>query len=113
MFRELGVSDFGVGFVWIAGPVSGLLVQPIVGVVSDHFESRYGRRRPFIVIGTLLVGALCCCLCGELMCVVLVLGLMMVSNAEDIGIALGDDPDVKPKSKAIPIAVSGVICIVW
>ena len=41
--------------VWIAGPLSGLVVQPIIGVVSDEYKSKWGRRRPFIVIGSLLV----------------------------------------------------------
>lgn len=39
--------------VWVAGPVSGLVVAPIVGSLSDRCTSRFGRRRPFIVGGLL------------------------------------------------------------
>jgi MFS family permease len=40
--------------VWIAGPLSGLIVQPIVGVIADEYKSRWGRRRPFIMVGAVL-----------------------------------------------------------
>lgn len=39
--------------VWIAGPLSGVLVQPIVGMLSDSSKSRFGKRRPFMVGGTI------------------------------------------------------------
>ncbi|KAK9491088.1 hypothetical protein V1508DRAFT_358767 [Lipomyces doorenjongii] len=42
--------------VWVAGPLSGLIMQPVVGVWSDECTSRYGRRRPFMVIGSVIVG---------------------------------------------------------
>lgn len=35
--------------------MSGLVVQPIIGVISDEYKSKWGRRRPFIVVGSLLV----------------------------------------------------------
>jgi len=41
--------------VWIAGPLSGLVVQPIVGVLSDQFRSKWGRRRPFIFVCSCIV----------------------------------------------------------
>jgi solute carrier family 45 protein 1/2/4 len=37
--------------VWIAGPLSGVLVQPYVGLKSDNCRMRWGKRRPFIVGG--------------------------------------------------------------
>eukprot|EP00177_Eucheuma_denticulatum_P005780 GFKZ01010555.1.p1 GENE.GFKZ01010555.1~~GFKZ01010555.1.p1 ORF type:complete len:613 (-),score=110.92 GFKZ01010555.1:520-2358(-) len=39
--------------VWIMGPLSGLIVAPLVGVLSDRCTSSFGRRRPFIFFGTL------------------------------------------------------------
>jgi solute carrier family 45 protein 1/2/4 len=39
--------------VWIAGPLSGVLVQPYVGIKSDRCKSKWGKRRPFIVGGGL------------------------------------------------------------
>lgn len=41
--------------VWVAGPISGLIVQPIIGVIADESTSRWGRRRPVIAIGSLVV----------------------------------------------------------
>ncbi|KAK9469238.1 hypothetical protein V1512DRAFT_268902 [Lipomyces arxii] len=43
-------------FVWVAGPLSGLIMQPVVGVWSDKCVSQFGRRRPFMVVGSLIVG---------------------------------------------------------
>jgi maltose/moltooligosaccharide transporter len=43
-----------VGLVWLAGPLAGLLAQPIVGLVSDKVWFWGGRRRPFILIGGVL-----------------------------------------------------------
>ena len=40
-----------VGYVWLAGPLAGLLAQPIVGLISDNVWFWGGRRRPFIIIG--------------------------------------------------------------
>ena len=37
--------------VWIAGPLSGTLVQPYVGIKSDNCRVRWGRRKPFIIGG--------------------------------------------------------------
>ena len=41
--------------IWLAGPLSGLIVQPVIGVVSDQSTAKYGRRRPFMVVGSILV----------------------------------------------------------
>ncbi|EME42905.1 hypothetical protein DOTSEDRAFT_72368 [Dothistroma septosporum NZE10] len=48
---SLGVSKSMLALVWIAGPLSGTLVQPYVGIKSDNLQSRWGKRRPFIVGG--------------------------------------------------------------
>ncbi|KAL3419030.1 General alpha-glucoside permease 2 [Phlyctema vagabunda] len=53
----LGLTKSKTSLVWIAGPLSGLIMQPIVGVISDRSRSKYGRRRPFMVLGSLLVAA--------------------------------------------------------
>ncbi|KAJ3241011.1 hypothetical protein HDU81_002181 [Chytriomyces hyalinus] len=50
---SLGVSKPVLALVWLAGPLSGLLVQPLIGALSDASLSRYGRRRPFILVGVL------------------------------------------------------------
>lgn len=43
--------------LWIAAPVTGLIVQPIVGYLSDNTWNRFGRRRPFFLIGALFASA--------------------------------------------------------
>lgn len=48
---ELGLSKGVMSLVWIAGPLSGILVQPYVGMKSDRCRSRFGKRRPFMVGG--------------------------------------------------------------
>lgn len=48
------MSPFWTSFAWLAGPLAGLIFQPIAGVVSDRWEGRWGRRRPFIVAGALI-----------------------------------------------------------
>lgn len=47
----LNVAPALAGLTWAAGPISGLVVQPIVGTLSDACESPLGRRRPFLLLG--------------------------------------------------------------
>ncbi|EIW74070.1 MFS general substrate transporter [Coniophora puteana RWD-64-598 SS2] len=51
---SLGLSKSWMAIVFIAGPLSGLIVQPLIGVVADYSKSSFGRRRPFIVCATLI-----------------------------------------------------------
>lgn len=51
---SLGLTKSKTSLVWIAGPLSGLIVQPIVGAIADESRSKWGRRRPYIVVGALL-----------------------------------------------------------
>ncbi|KAK8087974.1 hypothetical protein PG997_002935 [Apiospora hydei] len=52
---SLGLSKSHTSLVWIAGPLSGLIVQPIVGAIADESRSKWGRRRPFIAGGSIIV----------------------------------------------------------
>lgn len=52
---ELGLTKSKISLVWVAGPLSGLIMQPIVGVIADRSKSRWGRRRPFMLCGMVLV----------------------------------------------------------
>ncbi|KZV95562.1 MFS general substrate transporter [Exidia glandulosa HHB12029] len=52
----LGMSRSAMSVVFLAGPLSGLIVQPIVGAMADASTSRFGRRRPYIMGGALLCG---------------------------------------------------------
>ncbi|KAG6252210.1 hypothetical protein E4U24_000637 [Claviceps purpurea] len=49
---SLGLSKSLMALVWMAGPLTGTLVVPYVGIVSDNCRSRWGKRRPFMVGGT-------------------------------------------------------------
>jgi solute carrier family 45, member 1/2/4 len=50
---SLGMSKALVAFVWVAGPVTGVLVQPYIGLRSDRCRNSWGRRKPFMLAGTL------------------------------------------------------------
>ena len=52
---SLGLSKQLTALVWLAGPIAGLIIQPLVGVYSDRMTWRIGRRRPFMIAGSVLV----------------------------------------------------------
>ncbi|KAL2132296.1 hypothetical protein VTI74DRAFT_3983 [Chaetomium olivicolor] len=52
---SLGLTKGQTSLVWLAGPLSGLIVQPIIGVIADESTSKWGRRRPIIAIGSVIV----------------------------------------------------------
>ncbi len=54
IYQYLGAEESKLPFLWLAGPITGLLVQPIVGAMSDRCTSRFGRRTPFFLIGALM-----------------------------------------------------------
>jgi maltose/moltooligosaccharide transporter len=54
IFETLGADIEMIPILWVAAPVTGLLVQPIVGHLSDKTWNRFGRRRPFFMVGAVL-----------------------------------------------------------
>jgi len=58
IYSYLGADPENLPYLWLAGPMTGLIVQPIVGVMSDKTLSRWGRRRPYF-----LIGAIICSIC--------------------------------------------------
>ncbi|MBS0387490.1 MAG: MFS transporter [Proteobacteria bacterium] len=54
IFQTLGASLDAIPSLWIAAPLTGLLVQPIIGYSSDRTWTRLGRRRPYFLVGALL-----------------------------------------------------------
>lgn len=57
IFQTLGASLDQIPALWIAAPLTGLLVQPLVGYLSDRTWTRLGRRRPYLLVGALLSSA--------------------------------------------------------
>ncbi|KAI9680000.1 MAG: hypothetical protein M1817_005015 [Caeruleum heppii] len=91
---QLGLTKSKTSLVWIAGPLSGLIMQPVVGVIADRSKSKWGRRRPFMVGGALIVG---CCL--------VVLGW----TSEIVGVFVAD-PETR-KSGTIALAVLSIYAV--
>jgi maltose/moltooligosaccharide transporter len=54
IFETLGAKVDEIPILWIAGPVSGLLVQPVIGYMSDKTWNRLGRRKPYFLAGAIL-----------------------------------------------------------
>ncbi|EQC32914.1 hypothetical protein SDRG_09445 [Saprolegnia diclina VS20] len=73
---QILIPSSWVQIVQLVGPISGLLIAPSIGVLSDNCTSKFGRRRPF-----LFWGALMSCLCW-----------LVMMFCTDIGEALGDTP---------------------
>ncbi|MFV7784600.1 MFS transporter [Shewanella marisflavi] len=53
IFQTLGASIDDIPILWIAAPLTGLLVQPLIGHMSDNTWGRLGRRRPYFLIGAI------------------------------------------------------------
>ena len=52
--ESLGASPFLYGLIWLAGPFTGMVVQPLVGAMSDKTVSPFGRRRPYLLGGAII-----------------------------------------------------------
>lgn len=70
--ESLGASPFLYGLIWLAGPFTGMVVQPIVGALSDKTVSKFGRRRPYLLGGAIIAS----------------LALWIFPNSQNVAIAL-------------------------
>lgn len=52
--ENLGASPLLYGLIWLAGPFTGMVVQPLIGAMSDKTVSPFGRRRPYLLVGALI-----------------------------------------------------------
>src|SRR5882672_2210191 len=51
IYRYLGAEESDIAFLWLAAPVTGLIVQPIIGYARDRTWGSLGRRRPYFLTG--------------------------------------------------------------
>ncbi|XP_012067601.1 sucrose transport protein SUC3 isoform X2 [Jatropha curcas] len=72
--QTLGIEHAFSSFIWLCGPITGLVVQPCVGIWSDKCSSKFGRRRPFILAGSLMISV----------------AVIIIGFSADIGSILGD-----------------------
>ena len=54
IYEKLGATADQIPMLWLAAPLTGLIVQPIIGHMSDHTWNRLGRRRPYFLTGAIL-----------------------------------------------------------
>jgi maltose/moltooligosaccharide transporter len=54
IYQYLGAKESDIAFLWLAAPLTGLIVQPIVGYFSDRTWCGLGRRRPYFLVGAIL-----------------------------------------------------------
>jgi maltose/moltooligosaccharide transporter len=73
IFETLGAKVENIPILWIAAPVTGLIIQPIIGHMSDNTWNRLGRRRPYFLTGAILAS----------------LALIFISNSPVLWIAAG------------------------
>lgn len=73
IFETLGASIDEIPILWIAAPTTGLIVQPIIGYLSDRTWGKLGRRRPYFLTGAILAS----------------LGLLIMPNSPALWIAAG------------------------
>ncbi|XP_061339188.1 sucrose transport protein SUC4-like isoform X2 [Gastrolobium bilobum] len=78
--QQLGIPHQWASIIWLCGPVSGLFVQPLVGLMSDRCTSRFGRRKPFILVGAASI----------------VVAVIIIGYAADIGWWFGDTESNRP-----------------
>lgn len=53
IYEYLGASEHELPLLWLAAPITGLIVQPIIGHMSDRTWCRFGRRRPYFLVGAI------------------------------------------------------------
>lgn len=54
IYSYLGADEGAMPLLWLAGPMTGLIIQPLIGSMSDRTRSRFGRRTPYFLIGAVL-----------------------------------------------------------
>lgn len=93
---SLGMSKSLLAIVWMAGPLAGVLVQPIVGVWSDSCQISWGRRRPFLIAGSLSTA----------------MSLLCLAWTQDIVRCIANLFDIPPESQASVVGAQ-IFAVFW
>lgn len=80
IYKYLGADEAILPYLWLAGPLTGLLVQPIVGAMSDRTWTRLGRRRPFFLVGA-VIASICLVLMPNSSTLWMAAGLLWIMDA--------------------------------
>src|SRR4029078_6845664 len=56
IYKYLHAEESSLTYLLLAGPITGLIIQPIIGSMSDRTWNRLGRRRPYFLLGAILAG---------------------------------------------------------
>lgn len=137
IFTTIGADPHDLSYFWILPPLMGLLVQPIVGMLSDRTWNRFGRRLPYLIVGAIVAVIVMCLLpnAGSFSFTVSgailfgLIALMMLDTSINMAMQpfkmlVGDMVNEKQKSKAYSIqsflcnagSVMGYIfpiCLAW
>lgn len=54
IYRYLGADESKLPLLWLAGPITGLIIQPIIGEMGDNTWGRWGKRRPYFLVGAII-----------------------------------------------------------
>jgi maltose/moltooligosaccharide transporter len=73
IFQTMGADVENLAIYWLAAPTTGLIIQPIIGYMSDRTWSRIGRRRPYFLVGAILAS----------------LALLVMPNSPHLWVAVG------------------------
>ena len=57
IFQTLGANIDDIPILWVAAPLTGLIIQPIIGYFSDRTWTKLGRRKPYFLVGAILASA--------------------------------------------------------
>jgi hypothetical protein len=81
IYRYLGAEESAIPGLWLAGPLTGLLLQPIIGAMSDKsWSPKWGRRKPYVFIGA-IVGSIAMILMPNSSSVLMAASLMWLLDA--------------------------------
>ena len=121
IFSTLGADPHNLSYFWILPPLAGIIVQPIVGAASDKTWTRFGRRIPYLFIGSLVAVLVMCLLpnagsLGMAVSTAMVFGLISLMFL-DTSINMAMQPFkmlvgdmVNEKQKALAYSIQSFLC---